>query len=53
MKVLLAYLFFALFLGMRAAHKRDDGSERDIPHWLLLTVSLIVGAAFLSLRVIG
>lgn len=53
MKLLLIYLFFALFLGMRAAHRRKDGTERDIPHLLLLAVSLVVGAAFLSLRVIG
>jgi hypothetical protein len=52
MKLLLAYLFLALFLGMRAARTREDGTERDIPRWHLLAVSFVVGLAFLSLRVI-
>jgi hypothetical protein len=52
-KVLLLFLFFALFLGMRAAHRSSDGSERQIPAWHLIIVSFVVGVAFMSLRVIG
>jgi hypothetical protein len=52
MKLLLLYLFFALFLGMRAARRGSDGSERQIPFWHLLLASFVVGVAFLSQRVI-
>jgi hypothetical protein len=52
MKLLLLYLFFALFLGMRAARRGSDGSERQIPAWHLLLSAFFVGIAFLSYRVI-
>jgi hypothetical protein len=52
MKLLLLYLFFALFLGMRAARRGSDGAEREIPAWHLLLASFVVGIAFLSQRVI-
>ena len=52
MKLLLAYLFVALFLGMRAARRGYDGADRQIPAWHLLVLSFVVGLAFLSQRVI-
>jgi hypothetical protein len=48
MKLLLAYLFVAFLLALRTT--RRGGS---VPFWPLLLVSFVVGAAYLSQRVIG
>jgi hypothetical protein len=50
MKLLLLFLFFALCLGWRAANAGEFG--RVLSRWPLLMASLVVGLAFLSLRVI-
>jgi hypothetical protein len=52
MKLLLAYLFFAMFLGVRAARRGPDHEGRPIPAWQLLVVSFVVALSFLSQRVI-
>lgn len=52
MKLLLLYLFIAVLLGLRAASRPPRKSGEDIPAWQLLVLSFVVGAAFMSLRVI-
>jgi heme/copper-type cytochrome/quinol oxidase subunit 3 len=48
MKLLLAYMFVTLVLAMRATRH-----GRTLPFWPLLIATFVVGAAFLSQRVIG
>jgi hypothetical protein len=48
MKLLIAYLFFALVLGLRAG-RRPDG---ELARWPLAAGALVLGVGYLSLRVI-
>ena len=52
MKLLLLFLLIAVLLGIRAARTGPNRRGKEIPAWQLLVLSFVVGAAFLSLRVI-
>jgi 4-amino-4-deoxy-L-arabinose transferase-like glycosyltransferase len=52
MKLLLLFLFSAMLMGFRAARQGPGRRGREIPAWQLLALSFVVGAAFMSLRVI-